>query len=197
MTSQSPRIYTYKITFEEVPYYYYGVHKETKYDEKYLGSPYKNKWCWDFYTPKKQILEVFEYSDEGWDEAIKVERRLIKSVLFSDKWCLNAGCGFMLPLERRREIGKKSGKYCVENKIGFHSFNQEQRKEVGRRMGTKNYKNKVGIHALTKEQRSENARRNNSQKWLCLETGFTANAGNLSQYQRARGIDTSQRMRIE
>jgi hypothetical protein len=28
MTSQSPRIYTYKITFEEIPYYYYGVKKE-------------------------------------------------------------------------------------------------------------------------------------------------------------------------
>jgi hypothetical protein len=28
MTSQSPRIYTYKITFEEVPYYYYGMKAE-------------------------------------------------------------------------------------------------------------------------------------------------------------------------
>ena len=28
MIIRFPRIYTYKITFEEVPYYYYGVHKE-------------------------------------------------------------------------------------------------------------------------------------------------------------------------
>ena len=35
MTSQSPRIYTYKITFQEVPYYYYGVHKEKRFDEYY------------------------------------------------------------------------------------------------------------------------------------------------------------------
>ena len=56
MTKQSPRIYTYKITFEEVPYYYYGVHKEKRFNEEYWGSPHTNKWAWEFYTPKKQIL---------------------------------------------------------------------------------------------------------------------------------------------
>ena len=63
MTSQSPRIYLYKITFEEVPYYYYGVHREKKYNEKYWGSPKTNKWCWKLYTPKKQILQLFDYTD--------------------------------------------------------------------------------------------------------------------------------------
>ena len=63
----SPRIYLYKITFEEVPYYYYGVHKEKKFDEYYMGSPITNKWCWEFYTPKKQILEVFEFSEEPYE----------------------------------------------------------------------------------------------------------------------------------
>jgi hypothetical protein len=47
------RIYTYKITFEEVPYYYWGSHKEKRYNEYYMGSPVTHKWCWDFYTPKK------------------------------------------------------------------------------------------------------------------------------------------------
>jgi hypothetical protein len=65
MTSQSPRIYLYKITFEEVPYYYYGVHKETKFGEEYWGSPKTNKWCWELYTPKKQILQLFDFTDEG------------------------------------------------------------------------------------------------------------------------------------
>ena len=36
-----------------------------------------------------------------------------------------------------------------------------------------------------------------SQRWECLETGFITNAGNLTKYQRARGIDTSKRKRIE
>ena len=55
MTSQSPRIYLYKITFEEVSYYYYGVHKEKRYNEYYMGTPVTHKWVWDFYTPKKHI----------------------------------------------------------------------------------------------------------------------------------------------
>ena len=57
MTSQSPRIYLYKITFEEVPYYYYGVKKEKYFNQKYWGSPITHKWCWKLYTPKKQILQ--------------------------------------------------------------------------------------------------------------------------------------------
>ena len=35
-----------------------------------------------------------------------------------------------------------------------------------------------------------------SQRWKCVETGFITNAGNLTQYQKARGIDTSLRERI-
>lgn len=35
------------------------------------------------------------------------------------------------------------------------------------------------------------------EKWMCLETGFITNPGNLTRYQRARGIDTSKRKRIE
>ena len=92
MTSQSPRIYIYKITFEEVPYYYYGVKKEKYLNEEYWGSPYTNKWCWELYTPQKQILEVFPYTDEGWKEANKVEKRIIKQFYNADRWCLNENC---------------------------------------------------------------------------------------------------------
>ena len=92
MTLQSPRIYLYKITFEEAPYYYYGVHKERIFNEEYWGSPITNKWCWDFYTPKKQILEIFEFSDEGYIKAETIEKRLISPFYNTDKWCLNENC---------------------------------------------------------------------------------------------------------
>lgn len=36
-----------------------------------------------------------------------------------------------------------------------------------------------------------------SQKWICLETGYVSNPGALTNYQRARGIDTTKRKRIE
>ena len=111
MTSRSPRIYIYKITFDEVLYYYYGVHKEKRFNEDYWGSPVANKWCWELYTPKKQILELFDYSDEGWLDANLVENRLIRSFFNTDKWCLNENCGGIMSLKILRE---KNGKFIKE-----------------------------------------------------------------------------------
>ena len=286
MTSQSPRIYLYKITFEEVPYYYYGVHKEKKYNEYYMGSPVTNKWCWELYTPKKQILEIFDYSNEGWEISVAVETRLIKPFL-NDKWCLNERCGsvrslktcikggktqgknnrengtgfFAMTKEERVELSKKNGLYNKENKIGICGLTPEQRSEYNKISGKKggkivgrqnalnktgicgrskekmtadgkkggtasakkrrelnvgifamtfeqrsqngkkgnqtNKKNGTGVYALTYEDRSKMAEKVNSQKWMCLETGHISNSGGLSRYQRARGIDTSKRKRIE
>jgi hypothetical protein len=84
-----PRIYLYKITFEEVPYFYYGIHSEKKYDEYYMGSPIKNKWVWKTYTPKKQILQEFN----SWEQAAVIEERIIKHFMGKDPNCLNACAG--------------------------------------------------------------------------------------------------------
>jgi hypothetical protein len=234
MTSQSPRIYLYKITFEEVSYYYYGVHKERKYDEYYMGTPITHKWCWNFYTPKKQILEIFDYTDEGWLEANKVEQRLIKPAYQTDEWCLNENCGGVISLN----ISKINGKKTKELNIGIFSRTEEQKKEdrsKGGRVGGKNGGEKVkelkigifnrseekrildsrngalvlkqlnlGICSLTYEQLSENGKRGgkiaakklNSQKWMCLETGFISTSAGLSHYQKKRGVDTSKRKRV-
>ena len=298
MTNHSPRIYVYKITFEEVPYYYYGVHKEKKFGEYYMGSPVTHKWCWELYTPKKQILQLFDFSDEGWLEANEIEQRIIRPLFNDDKWCLNERCGKVVSLNILRENGKKvsekyssingkkNGKKSYELGLGIHGRTKEQRTEdcgkggkimgekhkkdgtgifaitleerieIGKRMGKINYelgigvhgrtkeqmtedgkkggkitaenhkrnktgifgiddeqkrknsikgggraaetnkKNKTGLYALTKDQRSETAKKVCSQKWMCLETGFITNAGCLTQYQKARGIDTSRRVRI-
>jgi hypothetical protein len=146
-----PRIYIYKITFEEVLYYYYGVHKEKKFDEKYFGTPVTNKWCWELYTPKKQILEIFDYSDEGWKEAQKVEKRLIKPFYNSDKWCLNESVAANSSIAVCRKNGLKS----KENGVGIFSLTKDQLRDLGKKRGAENFKNKVGFFALTKEQRSE------------------------------------------
>jgi hypothetical protein len=267
MTKLNPRIYTYKITFEEVPYYYYGFHVEKKYDEYYMGSPVTNKWCWDFYTPQKQILQLFDFSDEGSLEAQEVEKRLIRPVYQTDKWCLNEACGgkismkvlrrnqelgigihsltreerlkaciaggnrsyelrvgvHALSTEERSEIGKKAGKFTYENKLGFHAWSEEEKIEHNRRAGkrayelgtgihTQTHEDKVesgkrtyqlgvGVHALTSKERSECGRvgglKTSSQVWMCTKTGYQSNAGALTVYQRNRGIDTSNRIRIK
>jgi len=197
MTSQSPRIYTYKITFEEVPYYYYGSKKEKKFDEEYWGSPVTNKWCWELYTPKKQILELFDYTDEGYDKALEIEGRLIKFIFNIDKWCLNVNYNGKISLKYRKLATKRA----KELGVGVYGFTKEQRIENGKRGGQKLKQNKIGIFSLTPEQKGKNGKKGsmntNSQKWMCLETGHITNSGALSMYQKARNIDTSKRKRLE
>jgi general stress protein YciG len=70
------------------------------------------------------------------------------------------------------------------------SLTQEQRSEQGRRTQANR----------TPEQKSEIGRKGGikscGQKWQCTITGFITNSGSLSSYQKARGIDTSNRVRL-
>jgi len=149
MTSQSPRIYIYKITFEEVPYYYYGVKKEKVFGEEYWGSPYTHKWCWELYTPKKQILQFFDFTDEGWLEAQEVETRLIRPFYQTDKWCLNENVGGKISLKILRENGRKVGT----------NYGSEGGKIGGSISGTKTYKLGIGVHGRSKEQMTIDAKK--------------------------------------
>jgi hypothetical protein len=268
MVKQSPRIYVYKITFLEVLHYYYGVHKEDTFNEYYMGSPKTNKDFWEFYTPIKEIIKVFPFTDEGWLEANDFEDSLIEPVYNTDPLCLNEHCGGRISLEIRRktgrrcyelgvgvhartkeqriedgkkagqknyelgvgihartkeqriEDGKKAGQKTYELGVGVHARTKEQRIEDGKKAGQKNYELGVGIHALTRKEKSEcgkkgyeaslanlskeekienckkAAKLTNSQVWECTATGHRSNSGALSRYQKARGIDTSNRIRI-
>jgi hypothetical protein len=263
MVKQSPRIYVYKITFLEVLNYYYGVHKEDTFNEYYMGSPKTNKDFWEFYTPIKEIIKVFPFTDEGWLEANDFEDSLIEPVYNTDPLCLNKHCGGIISLdvlrrtgqrcyelgvgvhartkEQRIEDGKKAGQKTYELGVGIHSLSKEERSENGkksyqlglailskeersqtaRKVGQKNYELGVGIHALTRKEKSEcgkkgyeaslanlskeekienckkAAKLTNSQVWECTDTGFRSAPGPLTRYQKARGIDTSNRIRIE
>jgi hypothetical protein len=158
MTSQSPRIYIYKITFEEVPYYYYGVKKEKHFNQKYWGSPVTNKWCWELYTPKKQILQFFEFSGEGWLEANKVEKRIISTVL-NDKWCLNENAGGFFSIKSCSNAGKKSGEITKTLGVGVHGRSPEQMSEDGKKGARTHKENGTGVFGFTTEQRSKGGKK--------------------------------------
>ncbi len=196
----NPRIYTYKITFEEVPHYYYGVHKEKNYNEEYWGSPVTHKHYWDQYTPKKEIIKEFPYTDDGWIEAQNYESDLIKSVFMIDDYCLNEACGGIVSLEACKVGGQKT----VEQGIGIHAMTKEELSRACKKGGQITLEKGIGIHGLSPEKLSEAGRKGGrkggqittNQKWQCTETGFIANPGNLSHYQKSRKIDTKNRIRI-
>ena len=49
---------------------------------------------------------------------------------------------------------------------------------------------------MTPKRRSDVARIASTTKFQCTVTGYISTAGPLAQYQRARGIDTTNRVKI-
>jgi general stress protein YciG len=103
---------------------------------------------------------------------------------------------FSMTPEEKLENCRKGGLRHKENGTGIFSLTAEQKSERSRKSGLKAKELGVGMFSLTPEQKSELGRKNASQRWECLETGYVSNAGALSHYQNARGIDTSKRKKI-
>jgi hypothetical protein len=97
-----------------------------------------------------------------------------------------------MTLEQRSEASRKGQanktpeQRSEASRKGHASLTPEQRSERSRK----------GHASLTPEQRRERSRKANSQKFQCTVTGYITNASGLSMYQRARGIDTSNRVRV-
>jgi hypothetical protein len=163
-----PRIYTYKITFEEIPHWYWGAHKEIKFGEVYLGTPTTHSWMWDFYTPKFQILQFFPYTDEGWEEAQNVENRCIKPDL-NNLLCLNEHYGSVISLEAcRRGAQIANASMTLEQKLernrkGAKAAHAERdefgRSVLGVRCAEKLMERGVGVTARSPEKMSEDGKK--------------------------------------
>jgi hypothetical protein len=108
-----------------------------------------------------------------------------------------------------KEQKSENGKKAYELGLGIHRRSREQKSEDGKRGGNKTKELGLGIHGRSREQKSEDGKKggrkggrkggkiSSSQKWQCTETGYITGAGPLSCYQKARGIDTSKRIRIQ
>jgi hypothetical protein len=129
-----PRIYTYKVTFEEIPHWYWGAHKETKFGEFYLGTPVTHRWMWEFYTPKIQILEFFPYTEGGWIEAGQIESRIINPDL-NNPLCLNENKGGVISISACSKGGKKAAEKLMKLGIGVTARTPEKMSEDGKKSG--------------------------------------------------------------
>jgi hypothetical protein len=78
---------------------------------------------------------------------------------------------------------------------------KEMSQKIGKINGKKTYEMGIGVHGRSKEQMIEDgkkgAKSTNSQRWQCTVTGYISTPAPLSRYQRARDIDTSNRIRIQ
>jgi len=90
--------------------------------------------------------------------------------------------------------GKKNGKANVVAMNGHENTFDNQRKQ-GEANGSTNAV-VMNNHPNTQAGRAAGGKRTNSQRWQCLDTGFVTNPGNLTKYQKARGIETALRKRI-
>lgn len=91
---------------------------------------------------------------------------------------------------------RKVGKDNKEQGRGIFGLSEEEAIKNSKKGGNKSKELGLGIFDMTKDQLIQNGKKTSSQKWQCTVTGFITNAGNLSKYQRARGIDTSNRVRV-
>jgi len=103
--------------------------------------------------------------------------------------------------EQMSEDGRKNGRKVYELGVGIFARTPEKiskdSAKGGKISGNENKKLGRGIYGLPKEKMSENGKKGASQRWMCEETGYISNSGGLTHYQKARGIDTSKRKKIE
>jgi hypothetical protein len=194
-----PRIYVYKITFKDMPFWYWGAHKEKVYGETYLGSPTTNKWYWGTYEPRLQILELFPYTEQGWRDAGALESRLIMPDL-NNPLCLNECCAGVISLECLRKGGIKGGK----------NVSKKHQTERGKRGGARAAELRAGVCSLDYMQSEKYIKdrvkggkiggvtggsNTGNQEWESTVDGFRGNPGNVAQHNKANGWDPNARVK--
>jgi len=95
--------------------------------------------------------------------------------------------------EQMTEDGRKGGAKAAELGVGAHAPGMASK---GR---TKQVELGVGVHApgVRSKGGKNGGKITSSQRWMCLVTGHISTPGGLSHWQRARGIDTSKRVKLE
>jgi len=168
--------YTYAYLREDRTPYYIGKGKDDRCfikGKKESVSP-----------PKDKLRIIFLKQNLTEQEAFKHEIYMI--AMFGRK---DNGTGILRNMTDGGEGASNQGtpeQRSESARKANENMTPEQRSERARKGGL----------SLTPEQQKESMRKARSVKFQCTVTGFITNAGCLSHYQRARGIDTSNRVRV-
>lgn len=98
--------------------------------------------------------------------------------------------------------GRASCALMKETQTGFFDPKNKERKREGSKKAGRiraDQMREEGFSGLgaSLEAAQEAGRKAAAQRWRCLITGHTCSAGALARFQKARGIDTSLRERVE
>ena len=98
-------------------------------------------------------------------------------------------------LHRNKDEHGRSLRALRLNKTIHAEKDEEGKSLLGKRNATKNWHNEKDENG--KDVKSQQrAREMNAQRWMCTETGFITSPGSLTHYQKSRGIDTANRVRV-
>ena len=122
--------YTYKITFDDLPkYFYFGFHRHRNDADSYLGSPVTWKRFWNQFEPRVQILQWFETEEE----ARNCEKSIIKST-WKNSYSLNENCGGNISQESMKKIHEEKneeGKSLHAARMGGLAAAANKRNQTG------------------------------------------------------------------
>jgi len=149
------KFYIYKITFEDLPgFFYFGFHKHNNDMDFYLGSPKTWKHFWNLFGPQKQVLQWFETEEE----ARRVEKSIIRAT-WEDPLSLNENCGGAFSSECVRKLHEEKNEdgksvhavsmgvaaQVTHKENGTNFFDPEFQSEMGKRGAEKAREMGVGI----------------------------------------------------
>jgi hypothetical protein len=194
--------------------YHYVYYSYEEYGKGYIGSRtcdcspekdinYFGSFSDKNFKPTQKIILKDDYitREEAYADEIILQKyyKVVENPHFANR-SYQTSTKFCVSKQKAREIGKDAYK----NKTGIHSYTFEERSEIGKKYGKSGSKKAkelgVGIFSMSECELSnagkKGSKNTNFQKWQCLETGFISNSGALTGYQRKRGIDTSNRIRV-
>jgi hypothetical protein len=122
--------YVYKVTFEEVPHFYFGMRKHSNPEvDQYMGSPVTNRIYWEIYTPKKQILT----SCISFSSACNLEKALILQN-WESKFCLNKNASGAIRPKHCSLGAKKTHRIILEKRKSSSEYDEKYRKQLGKKL---------------------------------------------------------------
>jgi hypothetical protein len=151
------KYYTYKITFKDLPgYFYYGKRKDN--GKLYLGSPKTWKHLWVQFEPEVQVLQWYSTEKE-----VKAAEESVIKATWRDKYSLNENVGGLISEEVCKKNGGKTGSENI--KAAHAALTPEILSENGKKNGPANGRRtgpenlKAARAALTPEALSEGGKK--------------------------------------